>query len=120
VPKVESVPVIFVLIMSRTAIGSGGAAHVALTTIYRSLAFTVTYLRDSLQVHNLIYAFSPDGNQFRYPGRIFTRISRLMLVDIFGTDFYFWESGTDVFSPISAATHLRSAKMPRLMESFRR
>jgi mannan endo-1,4-beta-mannosidase len=59
--------------------------------------FTVTYLRDSLQVHNLIYAFSPDGNQFsakeeyvrEYPGDAY--------VDIFGLDFYFWEGGTDSY-----------------------
>jgi len=59
--------------------------------------FTVTYLRDSLQVHNLIYAFSPDGNQFstkeeylrEYPGDDY--------VDIFGVDFYFWEGGTELY-----------------------
>ncbi|HEX8460362.1 MAG TPA: glycosyl hydrolase [Segetibacter sp.] len=49
--------------------------------------FTVTYLRDSLQVHNFIYAFSPD-NKFnneeqyleRYPGNAF--------VDLVGVDNY--------------------------------
>jgi mannan endo-1,4-beta-mannosidase len=49
--------------------------------------FTVTYLRDSLDVHNFIYAFSPD-NQFnteevyldRYPGDNF--------VDMVGMDNY--------------------------------
>lgn len=59
--------------------------------------FTVTQLRDSLGVHNFIYAFSPDGNQFttreeywrEYPGDAF--------VDIFGLDFYFWEGGSDAF-----------------------
>ncbi|MEO5685240.1 MAG: hypothetical protein ABIQ88_21520 [Chitinophagaceae bacterium] len=39
--------------------------------------FTVTCLRDSLQVHNFTYAFSPDGRFTReaaylerYPGRL--------------------------------------------------
>ncbi|MEJ7770128.1 MAG: glycosyl hydrolase [Chitinophagaceae bacterium] len=49
--------------------------------------FTVTYLRDSMQVHNLIYAFSPD-NKFtteeeyleRYPGNEY--------VDLVGMDNY--------------------------------
>jgi len=51
--------------------------------------FTVEYLRDSLGVHNFIYAFSPDGNQYEqkadylidYPGDDF--------VDILGMDYYF-------------------------------
>lgn len=51
--------------------------------------FTVHYLRDSLNVHNFIYAFSPDGNQYEekseylygYPGDDY--------VDILGMDFYF-------------------------------
>ncbi len=51
--------------------------------------FTVEYLRDSLNVHNLIYAISPSldhvysGDQYFqvYPGDNY--------VDIFGTDFYF-------------------------------
>jgi mannan endo-1,4-beta-mannosidase len=47
--------------------------------------FTVHYLRDSLKIHNLIYAYSPDG-QFsdyldRYPGDDY--------VDILGVDYYF-------------------------------
>jgi len=53
---------------------------------YKSLwKFTIEYLRDSLNIHNLIYTYSPDG-QFtdymeRYPGDEF--------VDILGVDFYF-------------------------------
>jgi len=47
--------------------------------------FTVNYLRDSLNIHNLIYVYSPDG-QFddyieRYPGDDY--------VDILGFDYYF-------------------------------
>lgn len=47
--------------------------------------FTVHYLRDSLHVHNLLYAYSPDGqfNDYmdRYPGDYY--------VDILGVDYYF-------------------------------
>jgi len=57
--------------------------------------YTVEYLRDTLGVHNLIYAFSPDGSQinglkpytFRYPGDDY--------VDLLGLDFYF-DNGTDL------------------------
>jgi len=56
--------------------------------------YTVDYLRDSLNVHNFIYAFSPDGGQistikpyeYRYPGDEY--------VDILGLDYYFG-SGAD-------------------------
>lgn len=56
--------------------------------------FTVEYLRDELNVHNFIYAFSPDGNQYNtkaeylsiYPGDTYT--------DIFGLDYYFGEGNT--------------------------
>lgn len=53
---------------------------------YKSLwQFTINYLRDSLNMHNLIYAYSPDGqfNDYleRYPGDDF--------VDILGVDYYF-------------------------------
>jgi len=51
--------------------------------------FTVHYLKNTLDVHNFIYAFSPDGNQYEnkedylidYPGDEY--------VDIMGVDFYF-------------------------------
>ncbi len=50
--------------------------------------FTVTYLRDSLNVHNLIYAISPISFTTRnsylkiYPGDDY--------IDILGMDFYYW------------------------------
>jgi len=57
--------------------------------------YTVDYLKDSLDVHNLIYSFSPDGGQisttkpytYRYPGDDY--------VDVLGLDYYF-DSGTDL------------------------
>ena len=52
--------------------------------------FTETYLKDSLNVHNLLYAYSPDrfddkpAYLERYPGDDF--------IDILGTDLYFFGS----------------------------
>ena len=56
--------------------------------------YTVDYLKNDLNVHNFIYAFSPDGGQisslkpynYRYPGDDY--------VDVLGLDFYF-DSGMD-------------------------
>ena len=52
-----------------------GRAHCTIDEFKTLWRFTVSYLRDSLQVHNFIYAFSPDNRFFteeqyleRYPG----------------------------------------------------
>lgn len=56
-------------------------------TYQRLFRYTVTYLRDQKQVHNLLYVYSPDGSQSsmkeiveRYPGDTY--------VDIIGLDIY--------------------------------
>jgi mannan endo-1,4-beta-mannosidase len=59
--------------------------------------FTVTYLRDTLHVHNLIYAFSPDGNQFSIKSDYLREYPGDDYVDIFGVDFYFWEAGSETY-----------------------
>lgn len=64
-----------------------GKSHCTINEFVDLWKFTVTYLKDSLQVHNFIYAFSPD-NKFntqadyteRYPGNNW--------VDIVGVDDY--------------------------------
>lgn len=64
-----------------------GKSHCTVDEFKNLWRFTVTYLRDSLQVHNFIYAFSPD-NIFtteeeyleRYPGNDY--------VDMVGMDNY--------------------------------
>jgi mannan endo-1,4-beta-mannosidase len=64
-----------------------GKSHCTIDEFKTLWRFTVTYLRDSLQVHNFIYAFSPD-NTFstekeyleRYPGNDY--------VDMVGMDNY--------------------------------
>ena len=64
-----------------------GARHCTIDEFKTLWQFTVTYLKDSLQVHNFIYAFSPDNKFFteekyleRYPGNEF--------VDLVGVDNY--------------------------------
>lgn len=57
--------------------------------------FTVTYLRDSLRVHNLIYAFSPDGQQFSSKDDYFKEYAGDDFVDIFGVDYYFWNGSNE-------------------------
>jgi mannan endo-1,4-beta-mannosidase len=64
-----------------------GAAHCTADQYKELYRFAVTYLRDSLGVHNFLYAWSPDKNftseaEFlqRYPGDDF--------VDVVGTDNY--------------------------------
>lgn len=55
--------------------------------------FTVHYLRDSLQVHNLLYAYSPDAYgeyMYAYPGDAY--------VDIMGVDMYFFGNDTTLFA----------------------
>ena len=64
-----------------------GRSHCTIDEFKTLWRFTVSYLRDSLQVHNLLYAFSPD-NKFnseeffleRYPGNEW--------VDLVGMDDY--------------------------------
>lgn len=65
-----------------------GKAHCTADNFKTLYQFTVTYLRDSLGVHNFLYAFSPDRNFSsqssyleRYPGDAY--------VDVVGTDNYY-------------------------------
>jgi len=91
-PKGESVPVIFRPYHEQNGNwfwwGRTRCTEQEYINLWR---FTVVYLRDSLQVHNLIYAFSPDGNQFNAKDEYFKEYPGDDYVDIFGLDFYFWE-----------------------------
>jgi len=64
-----------------------GVGHATAQEYNELWRFTVTFLRDSLNVHNLIYAISPSSfnNQADYL-KIFPGDD---LIDIFGMDFYF-------------------------------
>jgi mannan endo-1,4-beta-mannosidase len=55
--------------------------------------FTFNHLKDKLNVHNFIWAFSPDGNQYTILNDYFQIYPGDEYVDIFGIDYYFG-SGT--------------------------
>jgi len=98
-PKGESIPVIFRPYHEQN--GSWfwwGRTRCTEQEYIELWQFTVTYLRDTLGVHNLIYAFSPDGHQFNSKTEYFKEYPGDDFVDVFGVDFYFWESGTPVFT----------------------
>lgn len=64
--------------------GSGHCTKEEFTTLWK---FTVGYLRDSLEVHNFIYAFSPD-NRFNTEAKFLERYPGNDWVDILGMDNY--------------------------------
>jgi mannan endo-1,4-beta-mannosidase len=64
-----------------------GKAHCTVEEITGLWKFTVTYLRDSLHVHNFIYAFSPD-NSFTSEATYLERYPGDNYVDIVGVDDY--------------------------------
>ncbi|MDA3927690.1 MAG: glycosyl hydrolase [Prolixibacteraceae bacterium] len=82
-----------------------GAPHCTVDEFTTLWKFTVSYLRDSLDVHNFIYAFSPD-NKFdseddfleRYPGNEW--------VDMLGMDNY-GDMGRDGYNIERAARKLK-------------
>jgi mannan endo-1,4-beta-mannosidase len=51
--------------------------------------FTETYLRDSLNVHNLLYALSPSLDMVPNPGDYFIIYPGDSYIDLFGSDYYF-------------------------------
>jgi mannan endo-1,4-beta-mannosidase len=81
-----------------------GAAHCTpeeFKTIWR---FTVSYLRDTVGVHNLIYAFSPD-NQFETEAKFLERYPGDAWVDLVGMDNY-GDMGRDTYDIDRAAEKL--------------
>ncbi|GGK85300.1 glycoside hydrolase family 26 protein [Rufibacter glacialis] len=67
--------------------------------------FTVSYLRDSLQVHNFLYAFSPD-NRFSSEAEFLERYPGDKWVDMVGMDNY-GDMGRDRFALDTAAFKLK-------------
>ena len=57
--------------------------------------FTADYLRDSMNVHNLVYTISPSLDQVGSGTQYFDIYPGDNYVDIFGTDFYFGDNITD-------------------------
>jgi mannan endo-1,4-beta-mannosidase len=64
-----------------------GRAHCTADEFKTLWRFTVSYLRDSLQVHNFIYAFSPD-NKFNSQEQFLERYPGNEWVDLVGMDNY--------------------------------
>jgi mannan endo-1,4-beta-mannosidase len=67
--------------------------------------FTVTYLRDSVGVHNFIYAFSPD-NKFRTEAEFLERYPGDEYVDMVGMDNY-GDMGRNRYAVDTAALKLK-------------
>lgn len=66
-----------------------GKPHCTVDEFKNLYRFTVTYLRDSLQVHNFLYAFSPDC-RFRNAQEYLERYPGDEYVDLLGMDNY-WD-----------------------------
>lgn len=64
-----------------------GSNHTTINEFKQLWRFTVSYLRDSLNVHNFIYAFSPD-NTFTTEEKYLERYPGNEWVDIVGIDNY--------------------------------
>lgn len=78
-----------------------GAPHCTRDEFISLWRFTVSYLRDSLNVHNFIYAFSPD-NRFSSEAEYLDRYPGDKWVDMVGVDNY-GDMGRDGYN-IEAAT----------------
>jgi mannan endo-1,4-beta-mannosidase len=64
-----------------------GRSHSSIDEFKTLWRFTISYLRDSLQVHNFIYAFSPD-NKFNSQEEFLERYPGNEWVDMVGMDNY--------------------------------
>lgn len=64
-----------------------GRSHCSIDEFKSLWRFTVSYLRDSLNVHNIIYAFSPD-NKFNSESEFLERYPGNEWVDMVGMDNY--------------------------------
>lgn len=82
-----------------------GKAHCTREEFIALWKFTVTYLRDTMGVHNFIYAFSPD-NRFTTEAEFLDRYPGDEFVDMLGMDNY-GDMGRDRYAPETAAMKLR-------------
>ena len=73
-----------------------GTPHWASVDEFNSLwRFTVGYLRDSLNVHNLMWIISPPADQIRSGNSYFNVYPGDAYLDLFGGDYYFGSTVTD-------------------------
>lgn len=82
-----------------------GAPHCTKDEFISLWRFTVSYLRDSLQVHNFIYAFSPD-NRFNSTWEYLKRYPGDEWVDMVGMDNY-GDLGRDRYNLEQASKKLK-------------
>jgi mannan endo-1,4-beta-mannosidase len=82
-----------------------GAPHCSREDFIELWRFTVSYLRDSLGVHNFIYAFSPD-NKFNNEEEFLERYPGDEWVDMVGMDNY-GDMGRDRYDINTAARKLK-------------
>ena len=78
--------------------GKGNCTTQEYITLWK---YTVDYLKGTKNVHNMLYAFSPDGQQFNTKAEYFAIYPGDSYVDIFGLDFYF---GTGDLSEVNKFT----------------
>jgi mannan endo-1,4-beta-mannosidase len=82
-----------------------GAPHCTKEEFVSLWRFTVSYLRDSVGVHNFIYAFSPD-NRFNTEAEFLDRYPGDEWVDLLGMDNY-GDMGRDGYKLDAAANKLK-------------
>ncbi|WP_207431525.1 glycoside hydrolase family 26 protein [Sabulibacter ruber] len=82
-----------------------GKPHASREDFISLWRFTVSYLRDSLNVHNFIYAFSPD-NRFHSEAQFLERYPGDEWVDMVGMDNY-GDMGRDRYAVDTAAYKLK-------------
>ena len=82
-----------------------GAAHCTREEFISLWQFTVSYLRDSLNVHNVLYAFSPD-NRFKTEKEFLARYPGNEWVDMVGMDNY-GDMGRDGYALEKASNKLK-------------
>jgi mannan endo-1,4-beta-mannosidase len=82
-----------------------GKPHCTKTEFISLWRFTVSYLRDSIGVHNFIYAFSPD-NKFRTESEFLERYPGDDYVDMVGMDNY-GDMGRNRYALDTAALKLK-------------
>ncbi|SOE22009.1 mannan endo-1,4-beta-mannosidase [Spirosomataceae bacterium TFI 002] len=82
-----------------------GAPYCTIEEYKRIWKFTVSFLRDEQNVHNFIYAFSPD-NKFKTEEQFLERYPGDEWVDMVGMDNY-GDMGRDRYAPDTAAAKLK-------------
>lgn len=82
-----------------------GAPHCSREDFIQLWQFTVSYLRDTLDVHNFLYGFSPD-NKFNDEASFLTRYPGDQWVDLVGMDNY-GDMGRDGYHIERAARKLK-------------